>query len=115
MVDPAAKRPGHFCIRRVGGRDYEIVRTDAPEAGAEPLEAARAAQYEAEWPAWRVDQIDRRLAEIDGLRSRPGGAIALAMAAGNPPPAEDVARLAGLEAEADTLRIERAALLGAGP
>ena len=50
------------------------------------------------------------LNELDAKSVRPARSVALAVANGNPPSAVDVARLADIEAEAQKLRKELAAL-----
>lgn len=58
----------------------------------------------------RAEQIRARLGQIDADSIRPARAVAAALAAGQPAPAFDAAKLATLETEAATLRAELAGL-----
>lgn len=62
--------------------------------------------------AIRRAEIGARLFEIDQDSIRPARAVAAALAAGQPAPAFDAAKLATLESEAVNLRAELAALKG---
>lgn len=61
-------------------------------------------------PPTRADVIRASLAEIDTQSIRPARAVSAALAAGQPAPAFDAAKLATLETEAAALRAELAAL-----
>lgn len=58
----------------------------------------------------RAEVIRGRLAQIDAESIRPARAVAAALAAGQPAPAFDAAKLIELETEAEALRQELAAL-----
>lgn len=74
---------------------------DKEALAAEEAEIAKAAQ---------IADIDAQLATIDAASSRPLRSILTATQAGADPDQADVDQLADLEAQAETLRTQRAAL-----
>jgi non-ribosomal peptide synthetase component F len=85
----------------------EALRELPPRPTAEEM----AELYRQSLRQMRLAEIDEALAATDIKKVRPLAAIALAQEAGDPPADADMARLAELEAQAQALREERAALI----
>ena len=79
-----------------GKRRFQI--QEAPGLSADEISAAKR------------QEVMGALDALDAKSVRPARAVALAVANGNPPSAVDVARLADIEAEAQKLRKDLAAL-----
>jgi hypothetical protein len=86
--------------RVAGGAAHEILAGPFMAPAPSPAEQAAA----------RRAQVLAELAALDAASARPLRAVLTAQTAGQPPAAEDVARLAELESQAQALRVELAEL-----